>query len=73
METIKYIKDRRGRKRYPVTHEKGVRDSEHTTLEEKMKDVLQRLSALEEIVFSDGETQDDTEPANTDEVQGQEE
>lgn len=35
-DKIKYIKDRRGRKRYPVTHEKGIRDSNWVSLEEKL-------------------------------------
>ena len=35
-DKIKYIKDRRGRKHFPVTHEKGVRDSNWVRLEEKL-------------------------------------
>ena len=38
-DKIDYIKDRRGRKRFPITHEKGVRDSNWVRLEEKLKDI----------------------------------
>ena len=38
-DKIDYIKDRRGRKRFPITHEKGVRDSNWVRLEEKLKGI----------------------------------
>lgn len=38
-DKIDYIKDRRGRNRFPITHERAVRDSNWVRLEEKLKNL----------------------------------
>lgn len=50
MDKIKYISDRRGRKRYPITHEKAVRDSEFVTLDRKLKELMGVVSDIMPLV-----------------------
>ncbi len=51
-DKIDYKKDRRGRNRFPITHEKAVRDSNWVRLEEKLNGIAGGITGKQETLVS---------------------